>query len=147
VGPIVVDLRSEPMRITLNRLHAWIYRRTGGRVLGRMGGQPVLLLSTTGRCTGLRRTTPVQYLRHGKAWVVVAANGGAPKPPFWLHNLAADPAVTIQVNNDQVACKATVEAGEGRDALWRELVAANKWLPRVETKAGRQLPVVVLEPR
>ncbi len=135
------------MRVAFNRLHAWLYRRTNGRVLGRMGGHPVLLLSTTGRRSGQMRTTPVQYLRHGKAWVIVAANGGAPKPPLWLHNLTTDPAVTIQVGSVHVACTASVETGEARGALWNELVTANKWLPRVEKKAGRQLPVVMLEER
>jgi hypothetical protein len=28
------------------RLHAALYRASGGRALGRMGGQPVLLLET-----------------------------------------------------------------------------------------------------
>ena len=84
---------------------------------------------------------------HRKAWVIVAANGGAAKPPLWLHNLAAAPEVNIQLGNEHVACTATVEDSEGRDALWRELVAGNKWLPRVEKKAGRQLPVVMLKKR
>jgi deazaflavin-dependent oxidoreductase (nitroreductase family) len=135
------------LRITFHRLHGWVYGRTGGRVLGRIGGQPVLLLSTTGLRSGETRTTPVQYLRHDKAWVIVAADGGARTPPHWLRNLTANPAVDIQVGTDQIACTASVEAGDGRDALWRELVAANKWLPRVEKKAGRQLPLVVLEKR
>jgi hypothetical protein len=42
------------------RLHAAIYRLTRGRLLGRAGGQPVLLLQTAGRRTGRRRTTPVR---------------------------------------------------------------------------------------
>ena len=59
------------------RLHAWVYRRSGGRVLGRMGGQPVLLLQTTGRHSGRTRTTPVQYLADDDMFVVVASNAGA----------------------------------------------------------------------
>lgn len=43
---------------TEGTLHAWVYRRSGGRVLGRMGGQPALLLRTSGRRSGLSRTTP-----------------------------------------------------------------------------------------
>jgi len=42
------------------RLHAAAYRLTSGRMLGRIGGQPVLLLQTVGRRTGQRRITPVQ---------------------------------------------------------------------------------------
>ena len=56
-----------------------------------MGGQPVLLLETVGRRTGRRRTTPVQYLADGEAFVVLASNAGAPRPPAWWLNLLADP--------------------------------------------------------
>ena len=58
------------------RLHAVLYRLTRGRLLGRVGGQQVLLLETVGRRTGRARTTPVQYLADGATFVVVAANGG-----------------------------------------------------------------------
>src|SRR5687768_2623255 len=58
------------------RLRAWVYRRSGGRILGRLGGQPVLLLQTTGRRSGQTRTTPVQYISHGEVLVIVAAAHG-----------------------------------------------------------------------
>jgi hypothetical protein len=38
------------------RIHPWIYRKTGGRILGRFGGTPVLLLTTRGRKSGEPRT-------------------------------------------------------------------------------------------
>src|SRR4051794_41776703 len=68
-----------------------IYRLTGGRVFGRVGGHPVLLLQTRGRRSGRARTTPVQYLADGDAFVVVASNAGARRPPARLLNLRADP--------------------------------------------------------
>ena len=37
-------------------------------------------------------------------------------------------------------------SGDERTELWRELIAANRYLPRVQTKAGRQLPLLVLTP-
>jgi F420H(2)-dependent quinone reductase len=64
----------------VTRLHAWAYRRSGGRFLGRMGGQPVLLLQTTGRRSGRTRTTPVQFLADDDRFVVVASNAGAARP-------------------------------------------------------------------
>ena len=75
----------------VTRLHAWVYRRSGGRVLGRMGGQPVLLLQSTGRRSGQTHITPVQYLADGDTFVVVASNAGAARPPAWYFNLCADP--------------------------------------------------------
>jgi F420H(2)-dependent quinone reductase len=71
------------MKRWATRLHAWVYRRSGGRVLGLIGGQPVLLLQTTGRRSGRTRTTPVQYVAHAEGFVVVAANHGARHPPAW----------------------------------------------------------------
>lgn len=79
------------------KAHAWLYRKTGGRVLGRVGGQPVLLLTTIGRRTGVPRTTPVQFMRSGARMVVVAANGGAPVAPAWLGNLVATPRASVLV--------------------------------------------------
>ena len=79
----------------VTRLHAWVYRRSGGRLLGRMGGQPVLLLQTTGRRSGQTHTTPVQYLADGDTFVVVASNAGAARPPAWYLNLRANPHARI----------------------------------------------------
>ena len=59
------------------RLHAAIYRSTGGRLFGRVGGQPVLLMETVGQRAGARRTTPVQYLADEDMFVVVASIAGA----------------------------------------------------------------------
>ena len=107
------------------RLHALVYRLTGGRLLGRIGGQPVLLLETVGRRSGRRRATPVQYLRRREELVVVGSNAGAPRPPAWCLNLDADPR---------------------SDGLWRELTQANRYMDRVTREAGRELPIPVLTP-
>jgi F420H(2)-dependent quinone reductase len=42
--------------------------------------------------------------------------------------------------------RAREAVGAERARLWAELTAANRWLERAATKAGRELPVVVLEP-
>ena len=128
------------------RLHAALYRLTRGRLLGGVGGQPVLLLETVGRRTGRARTTPVQYLADGATFVVVAANGGAPRPPAWWLNLCADPRAHVQVGTDSVGVGARTAAGEERADLWRRLTAANRYLDGAADKAGRELPVVVLTP-
>jgi deazaflavin-dependent oxidoreductase (nitroreductase family) len=129
------------------KAHAWLYRKTNGRVLGRLGGQPVLLLTTTGRRTHVPRTTPVQFIPSGNRFVVVAANGGAARPPAWHANLLANPEARVQVRDRRVDVRAVLAEGQQRDRLWRELTDANRWLRRAEQRARRRLPVVVLEPR
>jgi deazaflavin-dependent oxidoreductase (nitroreductase family) len=71
-------------------LHVTLYRLTNGRIGGRfIAGSPILLLTTTGRKTGKRRTRPLAYVRDGERSVLCASNGGAPTHPGWYHNLAA----------------------------------------------------------
>jgi F420H(2)-dependent quinone reductase len=134
------------MKRWATRLHAWVYRRSGGRILGRLGGQPVLLLQTTGRRSGRTRTTPVQYLAHGEGYVVVAANHGARHPPAWYLNLGATPRGRVRAGEQSFDVAAREASADERTELWRELIAANRYLPRVQTKAGRQLPLLVLTP-
>jgi deazaflavin-dependent oxidoreductase (nitroreductase family) len=82
----------------LLRIHQWIYQHTDGLLGHRLlFGNTTLLLRTTGRRTGLLRTTALTYARDGEDYLVVASNGGHPKPPTWLGNLEAHPDCEIQV--------------------------------------------------
>lgn len=49
----------------LFRLHPWIYRKSGGRLLGRLGASPILLLNSVGRKTGVPRSNALMYLDQG----------------------------------------------------------------------------------
>jgi deazaflavin-dependent oxidoreductase (nitroreductase family) len=128
-----------------SKAHAWLYRTTGGRVLGALGGQRILLLTTTGRHSGLARTTPVQYQRIGGNLVVVASNRGARVAPAWYGNLVTNPHVTVRIGSEELGCRARVAAGTERDGIWEGLRADNPWLARASQRARRRLPVVVLE--
>ena len=130
----------------MSRAHAWLYGKTRGRVLGSIGRQPVLLLTTVGRRTGRPRTTPVQFARWHDAVLVVAANGGAERSPAWLANLRASPEVTAQIGGTVKELRAQVAVGSERERLWAKLVSANPRLATTQGRARRQLPVVVLEP-
>lgn len=80
------------------RTHQWIYERTDGLLGHRLlFGNRTLLLRTTGRQSGLIRTSGLSYFRDGDAYLVVASNGGSPRPPGWLANLTAKPDAEIQI--------------------------------------------------
>src|SRR5919112_6619080 len=78
------------------RVHEKLYVASGGRVGHKMLGVPTLLLHTTGRRSGRARTNGLVYARDGDDYLVVASNGGADRPPAWLHNLRAHPEGEIQ---------------------------------------------------
>jgi deazaflavin-dependent oxidoreductase (nitroreductase family) len=128
------------------KAHSFIYRSSGGRAGRVFRGSPVLLLVTTGRKTGKRRTTPLMYLRDGDDMVVVASDGGAPKHPTWWLNLRANPEATVEVGRRELRVRAEEAGPEERGRLWPRLVALYANFEDYQRKTERQLPVVVLRP-
>jgi deazaflavin-dependent oxidoreductase (nitroreductase family) len=111
-----------------------------------MGGQPILLLQTTGRRSGRTRTTPVQHLADGDTFVVVASNAGAARPPAWYLNLRANPHARVEVGPRTINVRAQEVTGQERAELWQRLTAANRYLERAARKAERVLPLIALVP-
>lgn len=62
--------------------------------LGPIMGRLVLLLTTTGRNTGRRHVTPLQYEEEGDVIYVAAARG---LKADWFRNIIANPNVEVQV--------------------------------------------------
>jgi F420H(2)-dependent quinone reductase len=132
------------MSIAASRAHAWVLDRSGGRILGRMGGQPVLLLTTTGRRTGRPRRTPLQYARIDGEVVVAAAANGAPADPGWYRNLQSQPFVQVRLGGAEGPAVARIANAEERARLWPALCTRNPAMERVQRRAGREIPVVML---
>ena len=127
-------------------VHRWVYQKTGGRLGSRMNGMPVLLLTTTGRRTGRRRTTPLQYLGDGEKYVVVASNAGEPQHPAWLLNLKSDPQATIQIGHTRTGVSAREVTGDERRRLWSRIIEADRSYSEYQKRTTRQITVVTLEP-
>ena len=126
--------------------HVRRYRETGGEV-GHIWkrGAKILLLTTTGRKSGRRTTTPLIYEQDGDRYVVIASQGGAPEHPGWYRNLSKTPGVEVQVKDEVFRARARTAEGEERERLWR--LAAQQWPDYDEyvKRTDRRIPVVVLE--
>jgi deazaflavin-dependent oxidoreductase (nitroreductase family) len=115
-------------------------RLLGGRFIA---GTPILLLTTTGRRTGKRRT-PLAYVREGDPYVLCASNGGPPTQPGWYHNLQATSRAQIQVGAEHLSVTArTADPSRARPAVPR-FVEMYKGYAAQEDKTGRQIPLVLL---
>ncbi len=130
-------------------LHQRIYERTDGRIGHRLIGVPSLLLRTTGRKSGQARTAALVYARDGDGYVVVASNGGADRPPGWLFNIEAEPAVEIQVGRGRHP--ATARIVRSRDAgyprLWKLVNDKNYGrYNRYQARTARPIALVVITP-
>jgi deazaflavin-dependent oxidoreductase (nitroreductase family) len=125
--------------------HVRRYQETGGEVGHIWNGVPTLLLTTTGRKSGERRTTPLIYGRDGDAYVIVASKGGAPAHPAWYLNLSAEPQVELQVKDEVFPARARTATAEERPRLWQLMAGIWPSYDDYQTKTDREIPVVVLE--
>jgi deazaflavin-dependent oxidoreductase (nitroreductase family) len=127
-------------------LHRRLYRATGGLIGHRNRMGAFLLLTSVGRRTGRRRTTPLLYMADGSDLVVVGSNGGRPQPPAWLLNLEAMPAAEVQVGRKRLRVHADLLRGSAKDALWPRLTRYYGGWDHYQQLTDREIPVVRLRP-
>jgi deazaflavin-dependent oxidoreductase (nitroreductase family) len=129
----------------LTRANVFLFRRTGGRLGGRMGKAKILLLHHVGRKSGQERVAPLIYLDDGDRLAVVASKGGVDKHPAWFHNLMANPDTTVELAREKRSVRARKANDQERAELWPRLVEIYKPYEQYQTYTDRQIPVVILE--
>jgi deazaflavin-dependent oxidoreductase (nitroreductase family) len=128
------------------KLNVPVYRATGGRLMGRVGKAPVLLLTTTGRKSGQKRTAPVVYLADGERMIVIGSNAGNDRVPAWSLNLKANPEAEAEVGRKRMKVRARVAEGEERAELWRRCNDQYAGFDDYEARTDRPISLFVLEP-
>jgi F420H(2)-dependent quinone reductase len=131
----------------IGKLNVPLYRTSHGRLMGTYGRAPVLLLTTTGRRSGQRRTAPVVYLADDRGLVVIGSNAGNERAPAWSLNLKADPDCDVQVRGERRPVRARIAEGEERAALWQGMNEQYAGFDDYEKRTSRDIAVFVLEPR
>jgi deazaflavin-dependent oxidoreductase (nitroreductase family) len=106
----------------------------------------MLVLTHVGARSGKRRSTPLVYMPDAEGYVIVAAKGGHPADPAWIHNLRANPQAEVQVGRRRVKVRAAEAGPEERRRLWPLAVAHNPLWGRYQERTERQVPLVVLRP-
>jgi deazaflavin-dependent oxidoreductase (nitroreductase family) len=125
--------------------HVRRYRETDGEVGYLWNGVPTLILSTTGRKSGLPRDTALICAADGEDYIVIASQGGAPNHPQWYLNLRQDPQVGVQVKEDLSQAIARTAEGRERERLWKLMADAWPSYDTYQQRTDRVIPVVVLE--
>ena len=135
------------MARTTTSFHEAVFRLSGGRLLNRFGGMPVLVLTTTGRKSGRERTTmltsPVQ---DGDRLVVVASYGGDDRHPAWFLNLREHPDVKVTMGGRTRTMHARAASAQEKAELWPRVVASYKGYEAYQSRTSRDIPLVILEP-
>jgi deazaflavin-dependent oxidoreductase (nitroreductase family) len=117
--------------------------RAGGEISG-MQRDHLVLITTTGRRSGQRRTTPMMFHRDGERLLLIASNMGAARHPEWYLNLEADPHVTVEVGDETYEATAVPATGDERERLWTMLKEKYPFFADHESATDRVIPVVVV---
>lgn len=133
--------------------HLRLYRESGGAeghmwdasAAGIPRRMPCLLLTTVGRRSGEKRTSPLVYGTVGAAYIIIGSKGGADTHPHWYANLRANPRVEVQVAQESFAARARVVTGPEREKIWAQMVQEFPFYSQYQKKTTREIPVVVIE--
>lgn len=128
-------------------MHCAMYRLSRGRLGGRYGKAPILLLTTTGRRSGAQRSVPLIYVPDGERFVVVASNAGQDHMPAWFLNTQAKPEVLVEVRDRRMYATTRVASEEERAVLWPKAVELFKGYTVYAAKTKRTIPLVVVDPK
>lgn len=145
ISQVSSSMGATGLRLT-GKMNVPLYRWSGGRLGGRIGKAPVLLLTTTGRKSGQQRTAPVVYLADDERMIVIGSNAGNDRVPAWALNLKAKPEARVEVGRRKIAVRARVAEGEERAELWRKSNEQYAGFDDYDARTGRDISLFVLEP-
>jgi deazaflavin-dependent oxidoreductase (nitroreductase family) len=77
--------------------------------------------------------------------VVVASKGGDPRDPEWLLNVRADHRILLRRRGRREEMVAREADDEERRDLWPRVVARDHPYEHYQRRAGRDIPLVILE--
>lgn len=98
----------------IQKIHRVLYALGLGPIVGRI----ILLLTTTGRRSGLKRVTPLQYEEIDGTYYLGAARG---LQADWVRNIQANPQVEVRVGAKQFTGQAEVVTDASRFADFLEV--------------------------
>src|SRR5271167_5020824 len=136
----------EPSRNDRTRKQVELYEATDGVEGGTLNGKPVIVLTFKGAKSGKIRKTPLMRIERNGTYAVVASNAGAPTHPFWYYNIVANPIVELQDGAVKQDMRAREVFGEEKNEWWKRADAAYSEFLAYRARAGREIPVLVIEP-
>jgi deazaflavin-dependent oxidoreductase (nitroreductase family) len=130
------------------RVDRAVHAITGGRVLMSQTLIPTLLLTTTGRKTGLSRSTPLACLpEQAGSFLIVASNFGRPSSSAWAANLFRHPQAQVSFQGRELPVTAHLLSAEEKAQAWPSLLEIWPLYDHYAQTSGRDLHVFRLLPR
>lgn len=125
-----------------------LHRLTGGRLtLLRVAGLPSMLLTVTGRKSGVPRSTPLLCVPSQDGFLVAGSNFGGQKLPVWVYNVRSADTVTVTVDGKAHTVVPRELLGADREQAWAHML--NTWpnYAKYAERTERVIPVFLMEPQ
>jgi deazaflavin-dependent oxidoreductase (nitroreductase family) len=127
-----------------------LLRLSRGRYCISALGAPTLLLETTGRKSGQRRSTPLLYLQDQSTpstLYIIGSRGGQGGNAGWALNLSANPTAMISSPNRTGTYVAERIIGDHRARIWRDFVNFNPGFAIYQARTSQEIPIFALKPK
>jgi len=111
-----------------------------------MAGLPVLDIVTTGRRSGLRRTTHLIAIPVDGTLALLGTNFGQPSTPAWVLNLEADPHATVTYRGRTVEAVARPASDEEHARVLAGSAHVYGGYLKYQQRITRRLRIFLLEP-
>lgn len=130
----------------VTRVHVFLHRLSGGRLLNRLAGDEVCFVTMTGAKSGRTLTIPLMYVPHEQGVLLVASQGGAPKNPVWYGNLVKHPEIGVTHRRRRMKLRARLATPEEKPRLWP--ICDGHYAPYADyrKRTSRDIPIFVCEP-
>lgn len=136
-----------PYLKAFSAVHEKVYRWSNGRLLGKLGGYEVCMVTMTGAKSGRRRVIPLMYVPYGEGVILVASQGGAPRNPVWYKNLVAHPDIEVQYKSKKMQLRARQVDAVEKSRLWPTCCQHYPDYALYQKRSTRDIPVFLCEPR
>jgi deazaflavin-dependent oxidoreductase (nitroreductase family) len=131
---------------SFTRVNVWVYRLSGGRLMNKLGPDPICLITMTGAKSGKQRTIPLMYVPYGEGVLLVASQGGMPKHPVWYLNRVAHPTIVVEQGGKRKKLTARIAEKAEKEQLWPLCVEHYAPYEEYRHRTERDIPVFVCEP-
>ncbi|HUE98236.1 MAG TPA: nitroreductase/quinone reductase family protein [Anaerolineales bacterium] len=132
----------------VHRLDKALLRLTKGKFTGsEILGWNIIQLTTIGAKTLQPRIMPLIALFDGEKIVLIASSFGRKHNPAWYYNLKAHPECMVQWRGGVGSFIARETDGDEYKKYWKMGVLSYAGYEKYKSRAGRKIPVMVLEPQ
>ena len=159
--PRPTALHRATQAVASTRPGAWVFARSLRRaddLIGRvtrgrtsapevLAGLPVIDVTTTGRKSGLRRTSHLIAVPYADTLALLGTNFGRPATPAWVLNLEADPRATLRHHGVTLEVRARPATESEREAVLAGSAAVYGGYLKYQARiTRRRLRIFIIEP-